>query len=147
MQSDLGSSKYKIRSYMLVKKLPSSANLLIYLGSMIVCNFYASVTIKIPYVWIEIFKHILGYSFSVQHYRIVIGLLLPVQIPSHASRIQHVQSTLNVAYTVGSSILWVHTFVYYIFIHFNIFSSILTNFIYCPFIFHPIYLYYIMSRK
>jgi hypothetical protein len=49
--------------------------------------------------------------------------------------------------TVGSSILWVHTFVYHIFIHFNIFSSILTKFIHFSFIFHPIYLHYIMSRK
>jgi hypothetical protein len=38
-------------------------------------------------------------------------------------------TTLNTTYTVGSSILWVHTFVYHIFIHFNNFSSILTNFI------------------
>jgi hypothetical protein len=30
-------------------------------------------------------------------------------------------ATLNTAYTVGSSILWVHTFIYHIFIHFNSF--------------------------
>jgi hypothetical protein len=30
-------------------------------------------------------------------------------------------TTLNTAYTVGSSILWVHTFVYHIFILFNYF--------------------------
>jgi hypothetical protein len=37
-----------------------------------------------------------------------------------------VSTILNTTYIVNSSILWVHTFIYHIFIHFNNFSSILT---------------------
>jgi hypothetical protein len=54
---------------------------------------------------------------------------------------QSTLATLNTSYTVGSSILWVYTFVYHIFIHFNNFSSTFTNFIHFSFIIHPIYLH------
>jgi hypothetical protein len=59
-------------------------------------------------------------------------------------RILPQKSTLNTAYTVGSSAQWVHTFVYHIFIHFRNFSSILAIFIHFPFIVHPPYLHYIV---
>jgi hypothetical protein len=84
-----------------------------------------------------------SHSASKLHHRYTHTLPVPITTPDWGRS----DTTLNTAYTVGSSILWVCTFVYHIFIHFNNFSSKLTNFIDFSFIVHPIYLHYIMSRK
>jgi hypothetical protein len=73
--------------------------------------------------------------------------ILDLSIPWTTLIITLISTTLNIAYTVSSSVLWVHTFVYHIFIHFNIFSSILTNFIHFSFIVHPIYLHSYNVKK
>jgi hypothetical protein len=124
--------------------------------SRILCEeFYFQVKFlfysKFQQIWKSISMHtttqtccsmILVLNQSWQFARYVINLLSKVVFLKPWSLAA--DTTLNTMYTVGSSVLWVHTFLCPIFIHFNSFSSILTNFIHFSFIIHPIYLYYII---